>query len=326
MREASAFIDEGAPNKGDEGLFEMHRDAARLRNGFSVLLFALLVFSVGCAQIAKQPPSQPDKPTAVTRPSTSTIEIPPALAQKVRTAEDVGQYLALQDVVATKGNDVVQTDPTLRDDPQRQGWIIVQDDRCMLVRFFGQLGDQYASLYDICFRLNSMKAQQWTSELIKHETPLPLPAAQQNMVRARQLAVGSLTEPCSDQYRLVMLPGNMDNQKFWAVYLIPSSKKPETVIVRGHAIIAVSGDGTQVLRSSQPSKCLELPTAPAVPLTFGELVSETPTEFHIYLNRMLNSPIYVSTRAGLWKVNEGRLALIEGRVEGQDLTAERSAQ
>lgn len=298
----------------------------RFGKGWPVLLLAFMLFSVGCAGIAKQPPSQHDKPTAVTRPSDSGIEIPAVLAQEVRTAEEVGQYLALQDIFATKGNDVVQMDPTVRDDPERQGWIIVQDDRCALVRFFGQHEDPYASLYDVCFRLDSMKAPQWTSELIKHQPPLPLPAAQQNMVRARQLAIGSLTERCSDQYRLVMLPGNMDNQKLWAVYLIPSSKKPETVIVAGHAIIVVSGDGTQVLRSSQPSKCLELPITPAVPLTFGELVSETPTELHVYLNRMRNSPMYVSTRAGFWKVNEGRIALIEGRAEGQNVTAERSAQ
>lgn len=304
----------------------MPRAVSRLGKGWSLFLPALMLFSVGCAGIVKQPPSQLDKPTTVTRPSDSSIESPPSLAQKVRTAEEVGQYLALQDVFATKGNDVVQTDPAIRDDPQRQGWIIVQDDRCALVRFLGQYRDQYVSLYDVCFRLNSMKAPQWTSELIKHEPPLLLPPAQQNMVRARQLAIASLTERCSDQYRLVMLPGNMDNQRLWAIYLIPSSKQSETVMVGGHAIIAVLEDGNQVLRSSQPSKCLELPTTPAVPLTVSELVSETPTELHVYLNRMRNAPMYVSTRAGVWKVDEGRIALIEGSAGDRNLTTERSAR
>jgi hypothetical protein len=243
-------------------------------------------------------------------------------------AEEVGQYLVLQDILAAKGNDVIEKDPTLRENAHSQGWIIVQDNGCALVRFFGQNGDQYASLYDVCFRLDSMAGAEWSSELIKHETPQALPPVQQHMVRARQLAIASLTERCSDQYRLVMLPGNMDNRKLWAVYLIPSSKNADTVMVSGHTMMAISEDGTQVLRTSQPSKCLELLVSKGVPLAINETVSDTPTEMHVYLNRIRNSRLYVSTRAGLWKVHDGHIFLVEGSSEGQksNATADRSTQ
>jgi hypothetical protein len=280
-------------------------------------LFSVFLLSIsGCAETLEEIPSQPQNPNAVARSSTSAVELAPALAQKVRTAEEIGQYLVLQDLLAARGNEVIEKDPTLGEDAQRQGWIIVQDDRCTLVRFFGQNGDQYTSLYDVCFRLASMARPDWVGEIIKYQPPQVLPPVQQQMVRARQLAIASLTERCSDQYRLVMLSGNMDNQKIWAVYLIPSSKHADAVMVGGHTMMAISEDGTQVLRNSQLSKCLELPAPSGVPLTTSELISETPTELHVYLNRMRNAPIYVGTRGGLWKITHGQISLLEGLFQG----------
>jgi hypothetical protein len=282
-----------------------------MKIGFHGLLIAFGFLGVGCAETFQQLPSESPKMSAAARPSTSNPEMSSALTQKVRIAEEIGQYLLLQDILAAKGNDVVDKEPTLREDVQRQGWIVVQDDRCALVRFFGQNGDQYASLYDVCFRLDSLSGAEWSSELIKHETPQNLPPTQQHMVRARQLAIASLTERCSDQYRLVMLPGNIDNQKIWAIYLIPSSKNSDSVMVGGHTMIAVSEDGTKVLRTSQLSKCFELPVGKGVPLTMSETMSDTPTEFHVYLSQMRNTPLYVATKFGLWRLDQGHVRLLD---------------
>ena len=276
-----------------------------------LLVLGVAVFPIGCADTPDELPSAPADAAVVTGGPSKTL--PPELTQQVRTAEEIGRYIFLEDVIAARANDLVLKDPALRDDTRKQGWIVVQDSRCALVRFVGQDGEQYTGLYDICFTLDSMTGPQWDSEVTRHDPPLVLPLPQQNMFRARQLAIASLPERCSDRYRLAMVPGNLNDQKLWAVYLIPASGKPETVMVGGHTRMAVSEDGQKVVRTSKLSDCLQLPAHNGDPLAISEFMSDTPTEIHVYLNRVRQSPVYVGTRTGLWKVNDGQISLIEGR-------------
>ncbi len=281
----------------------------------SFRLLTAAVFPLGCSDMSGQLPSVPADAAVAGTSSSKTF--PPELTQQVRKAEEIGRYIFLEDVIAAKANELLLQDPTLRDDNRRQGWIVVQDSHCALVRFVGKDGDHYTSLYDICFTLDSMTGPQWESEVTKHDPPLLLPSLQQNMFRARQLAIASLPERCSDRYRLAMVPGNLNDQKLWAVYFIAASGKPDGVMVGGHTRIAVTEDGQKVLRTSKLSDCLQLPAHNGDPLTISEFMSDTPTEIHVYLNKVRQSPVYVGTRAGLWKVDEGQISLIEGRSKEQ---------
>lgn len=47
----------------------------------------------------------------------------------------------------------------------------------------------------------------------------------------------------------------------------------------------------------------------AVGLFITHLLSETPTEFHVFLNHYHKKPIFVSTKQGVWKIENGKINL-----------------
>ncbi|MDF0673885.1 MAG: hypothetical protein P0120_06030 [Nitrospira sp.] len=133
------------------------------------------------------------------------------------------------------------------------------------------------------------------------------------MVRARQLAIEALTERCSDRYNPVMVPGNVAGFKGWAIYLLAATTEPEDIIVGGHVRVDVSEDELKVLQASKLSKsCLQLKaTRDTAGIVVTELIAEMPTEIHVYLNLVWQKPIYVSARAGLWKVEGGKILFVK---------------
>jgi hypothetical protein len=107
---------------------------------------------------------------------------------------------------------------------------------------------------------------------------------------------------CPFNYRAVVLPGG-DPQR---VYFLADPNKTGNLVFGRHYRV----EGMTVVPSTKA--CLEFPVNKnAAAAITTHLLSDTPTEFHVYLSLTTNLPIYVMTRSGSWAVEAGRIRTLE---------------
>lgn len=268
------------------------------------LLGASLLFESSC--VGSKPNKASGGPGATPSGDRS---IPVESIEQVRRAEEVGRYIFMEDVIAGRGTDVAINDAGLLNDARRRGWIVTRNPECATVHFIGLEAERYVALFDVCFPWDSMTQPAWKSEVRRYNPALPLPTDQENMVRARQLAIDSIKERCSDRYNTIMVPADLNGNKGWAVYLLAATTEPDVIMYGGHARVDVSQDGRTTLQVTKLSKsCLRVRLSKnMVGGMVTEIVSDYPTEIHVYLSRLHKIPIHVSARSGIWKVEDGKI-------------------
>ena len=107
-----------------------------------------------------------------------------------------------------------------------------------------------------------------------------------------------ITDFCSFKYRPVVLTGRDPPTVY---FLAAAGKKGDLVYGRHYRV-----EGTRVVASTKG--CLELPVSKDVAAgVITHLLSDTPSEFHVYLSLTTTLPIYVMTRSGAWAVEAGRI-------------------
>lgn len=229
--------------------------------------------------------------------------------EPIRRAEKVGHHIFMEDVIAGRGTDVAIGDGGLLTDARRRGWIVTRNAECATVRFIGFEADQYVALVDVCFPWDSMTQPVWKREVRRYTPALPLPPDQKTMASARQVAIDSLNAHCSDRYNTILVPGDLLGNKGWTVYLLAATTEPDEIMFGGHVRVDVSEDGRTPLQMTTLSKsCLRVKSSKEmVSHNVTELVSDYPTEIHVYLSRLHRIPIYVVARSGVWKVEDGKI-------------------
>jgi len=143
----------------------------------------------------------------------------------------------------------------------------------------------------------------------KYESPHPLSGIAATRYQARKLAIQSTRLLCDSSYNVVVLPADLRSETGWLVYLLAASDVPGESI-EGHHRILVSPDGSTVLRSDPLSKsCLRRPPPPksAVAAAITHLVTDTPTEAHVFRNLSSGMPLYVAAGGYLWEVKNGKI-------------------
>lgn len=148
----------------------------------------------------------------------------------------------------------------------------------------------------------------------------PLTEYQRQLYRARQLAGELLTEPCTERYNTVVLPrASSDRDEADAdvdVYFMPGTSDPGAVIIGGYFRYGVNVDHMRVVEQERfANSCLTLrrddPSfqgrAPAM-LVFIHVLSETPTETHVFINLTQGVPLTVAAGGEIWIVREGRIS------------------
>ena len=183
-----------------------------------------------------------------------------------------------------------------------------------LVRYLSRHGSHVVSHYDVRIE----KLYDHTAKLTTHRTPVPVDTAATAMFEAQALAPEFVTEPCASRYTVVVLPSRVSTLSGWTVYALVGETEDE-IAVGGHYRAEVSPNGRILKSSERLSKaCLTLrKSQPAAPggklggIAVEELISETPTEIHVYLSIRHKLDVYVESRLGKWLVSIGRIRFIE---------------
>jgi hypothetical protein len=136
------------------------------------------------------------------------------------------------------------------------------------------------------------------------------------MDRALATATSAVTDKCDVRYRaLLVIPQGISTDRL-AVYYIGTPQNGAEVMIGRHYRVIVSGDG-KTAESVSPSTTDCTFVAPDVvgQGVSGVLTTEpdipAPTDIHVFLSLVTGQTLFVGTRAGYWRVNEGRIDLLK---------------
>jgi hypothetical protein len=226
--------------------------------------------------------------------------IPQDLVQAVESARQIGQLLYLYDNDAADASDAAQEFASGRSDPPVRGCVVDRDSRASTVTFFGEQSGEPFPVYHVHLHGSS------GTPVVEPAAPDEVPTSEQrSMWQARKTALSAGVPRCSRAYNTVVLPGDALKFPGWLVYLIPATAEPGRILIGGYYRIHVSRQGDKVLNVTPFSKsCLALSAQETVTgAYFNHVLSDAPTETHVFLSRLHSKPMYVATRRGAWLVD-----------------------
>lgn len=193
--------------------------------------------------------------------------------------------------------------------PDVRGWITTQRGDAIEVTFVRVAGDAPMAAYRAIVR-DGRVASFGPAER-------PLDATEITLYRAVALARTADLQRCSDNLNTVTLPG--ETQDEIAVYVMPGTTDPSLVQFGGFNRVSVNADGLSIRGITQFTRgCIESHTPaeargePAA-LFITQILTDTPTEVHVFTSLSSRLPVFVSTSAGIWEVDGERIRLVEAR-------------
>jgi hypothetical protein len=232
---------------------------------------------------------------------------------EIMRVEAIGKAIFQKDIIASKATDILLSKRVDVGPHTVKGWIVTSDDKGYLVRFINEINKELRPVFDV--RLSNEGQETF------HDKDLPpLSDEQKAMFLARQNALKSAPLYCSDRYNTVVLR-NPDSDG-WIVYVLAATTDSNIVVVGGHSCVSVSQNGRKAISVTPLSKsCLAVDKskkpkqAPSTVFPFAlvvsHLISDTPSEIHVYLNYLHGDDIYVVTKTRFWKISEGKISILD---------------
>jgi len=119
------------------------------------------------------------------------------------------------------------------------------------------------------------------------------------------VAKAAISDFCS---QLSYKPIVVDSPEGVIVYFIGESENPKDIVLGRHYKVI----GEKVIVSTKTCHILSVPNLPpgaqTVAATTSHLLSDYPTEFHVYASLRYNKEIYVATASGHWHVNGNKIS------------------
>ncbi|VTU16099.1 hypothetical protein H6CHR_00435 [Variovorax sp. PBL-H6] len=226
----------------------------------------------------------------------------------LESAEVMGRAVHQHERAIAAASEAALKIPAFRRDARVRGWITEEHDGLVTVTFVDR---RPAALYRVAVSIEDDKIQ----ELTTLDQPSPLTPFEAGAAAARELAVGSGFQPCTEQYNTVVLPADAgDVPRRWVVYLLPTTSGNNTVPLGGTYRVITEGASVIAQRSFTRS-CLTLRQDPrAASLYVTHVLDNIPTEAHVFWSLWARQPMFVGTPDGrVWAVQKGRITLGKGR-------------
>jgi hypothetical protein len=224
----------------------------------------------------------------------------------VERASAVGWDLYEHDRAAWLGTDAMRAD--IRD-PRAEGlrgWITERTADGVVLLFVKGDSEPLTAVYRALYRDGALREHGRVDQ--------PLTELQARLYRARQIAIGTPIEQCSQSYNSVVLPrttvgadgADVD------VYLMPGAEQARQMPMGGHFRLAVDSAAGVVRETARfTNSCLTLQAEPGAEAMFvSQIIGDTPTEIHVFESLTVDIPIFVMARSGIWQV-DGRAIRFE---------------
>lgn len=220
--------------------------------------------------------------------------------------EKLGREIYEQDSYAWRATDLVLAEHPDLAPKDISGWLVERRAAGALVRFFKvEDGGNLKPIYDISFVTFEAEPTSARSD------GTPVTDDEKIQFAARQLALQSIKDSCSDNYNTVVLKD--PERDSWLVYVLAASTTTD-VVVGGHYRFSIGADGKQLLESERLSRsCMVMSPPPGgdkqiAALGVTQLVSDTPLETLVFLSLLHKLPFYVKTASGFWLVDGDKIS------------------
>lgn len=235
-------------------------------------------------------------------------------ARAVAYSERVGHKIFAHDQAAWGATDFVRAKGIKPEG--LVGWITEDAGESIRVLWIAQNGDQLTLRYETRNQGQAVVDGSFQS----FDGGKPLEPRQVAAFKARQNAASSGFERCPGTYNSVVLPSEPGEPDGYNVFLLVALPDWSKVMVGGNVLIRMDGTGMKVLETKSYTKsCLVLggDEAPAgakpVALYMSDVMSQTPTPIHVFLNLQHNETFFVLTTANgiVWEVKNGEIRPVE---------------
>lgn len=274
----------------------------------------LLVLALSGCGTAAPPPPQAATP-AETPPDPGAPLSPEAQAA-IERALAIGREIYLQDVMSAWGTDVLREN--IKDLGNLGGYLTLQEGHddgtprgTWLVQFFSR-----EPTPRMLYRIRLWKDRSQKPAFEKVDPPAALNESERVIIGARQAAIKAIPRP-SQPINPVVLPAQILGQKGSLVYLLAGTTRSDVFVLGQHHRVLVGEDG-QVQKVEPLSKTIiEIPRGPpgqeAVAVVVTHIVSDYPTETHVFAALLYRQPVYVGTRTGKWRVTGKEIVRIDAK-------------
>lgn len=224
----------------------------------------------------------------------------------ISAIESTGRTIFEHDRAAAVATDVARAERAFKRDKRVRGWLTEARDGGIVVTV---VDDTPSALYRVL-----VSADGEPSPLLPLEAPTPLSAFESGAATARRLALESPFQPCSKTYNTVVLP-DTSFEGGWVVYLLRATTSQNEVPLGGTYRVEVR-DGAVAGHRAFTRSCVVLGRGPNVgAMMVSHIMDPMPTEAHVYWSLWADTPMYVSTEEGLWKIEQGRVRPVSDSAE-----------
>lgn len=228
----------------------------------------------------------------------------------IPTAEMLGRKMQRYDQAAWKATDRLREQKIDLAKEGVRGWITEETSSGVSAIFVAERNGRNEAAYLIRF-----PAENSAGEVIKMPAGTLLTQKQQDQFAARQTVIKNFKpkEQCAESFNTIIVE---DPQKpGWIVYVMSATFTPGIIIAGGHYRATVSRDGKTLFSIEPMSKsCLNMDPQQGLEkdskiaaLGMTNLIFDTPSEAHVFLNLSYQIPLLVRTTTRMWQVENGTI-------------------
>jgi hypothetical protein len=234
------------------------------------------------------------------------------IAQAILDAEATGRAIYLHDQAAAVASDAVTKLKAFRQDGKQGrlgGWITEQRDEGIVVTFLSSDAEPRAR-----YRVTVGSEGRVIGDVEALAEPAALTPYERDAAHARNTAANAEFAPCSRNYNTVVLPSPHEGGG-WVAYLLPGTTKHSIVPIGGSYRLDLDASGQKIVKQRPFTRtCIALESPPdSVGMMITHLLDPVATEVHVFWSLWARKPMYVSTATGGWKIENGRITLLERR-------------
>ena len=227
---------------------------------------------------------------------------------QIEMAQTIGSMLYIHDKASAIGTDIMMENVSDYRDKNLGGYITFREAGedgtpidSYLVSFYTN-EDPKKIKYDIHVRLNN------NHEFIEHTPPEETKPWIRDLIKARQAAIEAIPE-ITQPINPVILPGDIFGEKGIAIYLLAGASEPNVAVLGKHYLAFVDPDnGYSVEIKPLSNSEIVIPlrgenNEKAEALAMTHLLTDWPTEIHVFASLLYKMKIMVATKSGIWKVD-----------------------